>query len=167
LWSGWLNEVEVRRVAVQDPLRDGMEAAADARLDQACGILRDLVRQTPGDAEAWACLVVVEEWAGHKAELREALAGLRAAQPDLWRELLKTWRRRLEMRRAENLAEKEARGLSPYPVVTPRPTPDQGIWVRVEAERRPSPTPMPALLPADRLLEGVRIGRGRSRDKKR
>jgi hypothetical protein len=87
---------------------------------------------------------------------------LKDLEPDVWKDLLEGRRRQLKERTAELLAEKEAKGLIPLAVVTPRPTPDRGVWERVERERRPTPNPTPTLLPAGALAAGPKIKGGKT-----
>lgn len=147
---------EPKLVRIEDPIAQAMEVAADGRLDEALVALEKAVEDSPEDAEAWASLAVVYRAKASKADARRAGKRVLTVDPQRGRQLLEDCSRAFDQRCAEIHADKEARGLIPYAVVTPWPTPDAGIWARLEKEQRTAKAEA-ALGNPESLLVGPRL----------
>lgn len=145
LWllASALTGAEAKLFLVADPVQAAVEAAADGRHEEALRGLEKAVEDAPADSDAWAALSVVSQDAGAKARAREAERRCLDADPEQGRKVLASRRASYKALKAEILAAKEKRGEIPLPVVRRKQALDPQIWARLEAERRPSPTPLP------------------------
>lgn len=147
---------EARFYRVADPVRQALEQAADGDLEGGLDLLRKATDEAPGDSEAWAALAVLSREAKLTAQARRAEAQVRLALPEQAQAILASQRQRFKARQQARFAEKEVRGELPYAEATPAPTPDPKLWEKVEAERRPTPTPL-HLPSAESLKQGPRL----------
>jgi predicted Zn-dependent protease len=120
---------------IEDPVERALAWAADGQTGRARSALEKACTASPNDAEAWAALAVVYGELKASGAVKRCERKVMAVDRAQGKAVLAAKRASFKELKSQIWAEKEAKGENPLPVERLQPTPDAGLWERLDRER--------------------------------